>query len=69
MRSVSGRTVAVASAAAAAVLFMMTACAGTKLVAKWKDDAFAFLGKGLRTTQIEFFSPAALKEADSWIHA
>jgi hypothetical protein len=38
MRSVRGRTVAVASAVA--VLFMMTACAGTKLVAKWKDDAF-----------------------------
>ena len=36
---------------------------------KWKDDAFAFVGKGLRTTQIEFFSPSALKQADSWIRA
>jgi hypothetical protein len=35
----------------------------------WKDDAFAFLGKGLRTTQIEFFSPSSLKEADSWIRS
>jgi hypothetical protein len=36
---------------------------------QWKDQAFAFLGKGLRTTQIEFFSSAALKEADSWIRS
>jgi hypothetical protein len=36
---------------------------------KWKDDAFAFVGKGLRTTQIEFFSPSALKDADSWIRS
>ena len=36
---------------------------------KWKDDVFAFVGKGLRSTQIEFFSPSALKEADSWIRA
>jgi len=36
---------------------------------KWKDDAFAFLGKGLRTTEIEFFSPAAEHEADSWIRS
>lgn len=36
---------------------------------KWKDDAFAFVGKGLRTTQIEFFSSATLKEADSWIRS
>jgi hypothetical protein len=39
MRSVRGRTVAVALTVA--VLFVMAACAaGTKLVAKWKDDAF-----------------------------
>ena len=37
--------------------------------AKWKDDVFAFVGKGLRSTQIEFFSPSALKEADSWIRS
>ena len=36
---------------------------------KWKDDVFAFVGKGLRSTQIEFFSPSALKEADSWIRS
>ena len=36
---------------------------------RWKDDAFAFVGKGLRSTEIEFFFPAALKEAESWIRA
>jgi hypothetical protein len=36
---------------------------------RWKDLAFAFVGKGLRTTEIEFFSTASSKEAESWIHA
>ena len=36
---------------------------------RWKDDAFAFVGKGLRSTQIEFFSTSALKEAESWIRS
>lgn len=34
---------------------------------KWKDNVFAFVGKGLRTTKIEFFTHSALKEADIWI--
>lgn len=34
---------------------------------RWKDDAFAFVGKGLRSTEIEFFSPSAAKVAESWI--
>jgi hypothetical protein len=33
----------------------------------WKDQIFAFVGKGLRTTVIEYFSPSSLKEADTWI--
>ena len=35
---------------------------------RWKDQIYAFVGKGLRTTEIEFFSPSSVKEADSWIH-
>lgn len=36
---------------------------------RWKDDAFAFLGKGLRSTEIEFFASAAAKDAESWIRS
>lgn len=34
---------------------------------RWKDQMFAFVGKGLRTTEIELFSPSSLKEADTWL--
>jgi hypothetical protein len=37
--------------------------------ARWKDQVFAFVGKGLRSTEIEFFTPSSVKEADSWIQA
>jgi hypothetical protein len=36
---------------------------------RWKDQVFAFVGKGLRTTEIEFFPSLSSKEADIWIHA
>jgi hypothetical protein len=36
---------------------------------RWKDQTFAFVGKGLRTTKIEFFPSSSSKEAESWIHA
>jgi len=36
---------------------------------RWKDEVFAFVGKGLRTTEIEFFPPSSSKEAESWILA
>ena len=36
---------------------------------RWKDLAFAFVGKGLRTTEIEFFPSSSSKEAERWIHA
>jgi len=36
---------------------------------KWKDDAFAFVGKGLRSTQIEFFPAASAKDAEIWIRS
>jgi hypothetical protein len=35
--------------------------------AHWKDDAYAFAGKGLRDTEIEFFAPSALHEAECWV--
>ncbi len=36
---------------------------------RWKDEVFAFVGKGLRTTEIEFFPPASLQEAERWVRA
>jgi len=35
----------------------------------WKEDVFAFAGKGLRATEIEFFTPDLSKEAESWVLA
>ncbi len=34
---------------------------------RWKDQIYAFLGKGLRTTEIEFFPPSLAKEAEEWL--
>jgi hypothetical protein len=34
---------------------------------RWKEQILAFLGKGLRPTEIEFFTPASAGEADRWI--
>ncbi|MGZ8218345.1 STAS/SEC14 domain-containing protein [Methylomagnum sp.] len=36
---------------------------------RWKDDAFAFAGKGFRETEIEFFPTAALAEAELWVRS
>ncbi|MHC1741586.1 MAG: STAS/SEC14 domain-containing protein [Syntrophobacteraceae bacterium] len=36
---------------------------------RWKDELFAFVGKGLRTTAIEFFPMTAAAEADRWVRA
>ncbi len=36
---------------------------------RWKDDAFLFVGKGLRSTKIEFFPSSALKKAEEWVSA
>ena len=33
----------------------------------WKDETCLFVAKGLRATEIEFFSPAALDEAEQWV--
>jgi len=36
---------------------------------RWKDQVFAFVGKGFRTTEIEFFPSSSMKEAESWIRS
>ena len=33
----------------------------------WKEDAFLFVGKGFRATEIEFFGPGSLAEAEDWV--
>jgi hypothetical protein len=34
---------------------------------RWKEEVFAFLGKGLRSTEIEFFGPSSMDKAQDWI--
>lgn len=34
---------------------------------RWKNDAYAFSGKGFRSTEIEFFEPSARADAVRWI--
>ncbi len=34
---------------------------------RWKEDVFLFVGKGLRATEIEFFAPESLREAEDWV--
>lgn len=34
---------------------------------KWRDLALAFMGKGLRPTVIEYFSPSARNRAQAWL--
>lgn len=36
---------------------------------KWKDQVFAFVGKGFRKTEIEFFPASSMKEAENWVSA
>lgn len=36
---------------------------------RWKDQAFLFVGKGFRTTDIEFFPLSALRQAEEWVRA
>ena len=36
---------------------------------RWEEDALVFVGKGLRATQIEFFSAASAKDAETWIRS
>jgi len=34
---------------------------------RWKEDAFIFVGKGMRKTEIEFFPLPLLKNAEVWV--
>lgn len=34
---------------------------------RWKEEMLIFVGKGLRSTEIEFFRPSALKQAEEWV--
>lgn len=34
---------------------------------RWKEDVFLFVGKGMRNTEIEFFPPTLLKNAEVWV--
>jgi hypothetical protein len=34
---------------------------------RWKEVTLPYVGKGLRSTEIEFFPPSALKKAKEWV--
>ncbi len=36
---------------------------------RWKEEVFLFIGKGLRSTKIEFFPLSSLKQATVWVSA
>jgi hypothetical protein len=36
---------------------------------RWKEEAFLFVGKGLRRTEIEFFPSDARSEAECWLRS
>ena len=36
---------------------------------QWRDQACAFVGKGLRSFEIEYFVPSASAEADRWLQS
>lgn len=36
---------------------------------RWRDDALLFVGKGFRATEIEFFAPESLVQAEHWVKA
>lgn len=35
--------------------------------AQWKDPAFLFVGKGFRSTDVEYFTPDARDAAEAWV--
>ena len=37
--------------------------------AQWRDQACAFVAKGLRSFEIEYFLPSECAEAESWLKA
>lgn len=34
---------------------------------RWQDEALAFVGQGFRATDVRYFAPDALEEANAWI--
>lgn len=36
---------------------------------RWKEEALLFVGKGLRSTEVEFFPSSSLKKAEEWVRA
>ncbi|MHC1730299.1 MAG: STAS/SEC14 domain-containing protein [Syntrophobacteraceae bacterium] len=36
---------------------------------RWKEEVFAFVGKGLRTTAVEYFPLELLEEAKTWVQS
>jgi hypothetical protein len=36
---------------------------------RWKEETLLFVGKGLRSTEIEFFPSSSLKQAEEWVSA
>ncbi len=36
---------------------------------RWKEEVFFFIGKGLRTAEIKFFSLSSLNQATNWVNA
>ena len=36
---------------------------------QWRDKACAFVGKGLRTFEIDYFLPSACAEAERWLQS
>jgi hypothetical protein len=36
---------------------------------RWKEQFFAFVGRGLRSTEVEFFPTFSVKEAEKWVRA
>lgn len=36
---------------------------------RWRDEVYIFLGKGLRETEIEFFTTGSFNKARAWLNA
>ena len=36
---------------------------------RWEDEVLVFVGKGIRSTEIEFFPVAAARDAETWIRS
>lgn len=34
---------------------------------RWRDEAFLYVGKGFRRTEVEFFAPESIEAAKAWL--